>query len=215
MDQIVPLPTRWEQRWEQTRAWLSLGPIFIPAGGRLFEKYSEPGRYYHDARHILSCLESLDAYPGKIENHTALELALWYHDAVYDPKASDNEARSAGFFRSEFAAFASGIEKVEGLILATRHEQGEPVTPDASLMSDIDLGILGAAPPRYHLYAGDIRREYSHVDDQAYRDGRCAVLKSFLGREQIYHTRHFRKLLEDQARSNLLTELDGLLGRSD
>jgi predicted metal-dependent HD superfamily phosphohydrolase len=207
---VAPLSSRWQQRWEQTRDWLSLGPIFIPIGDRLFERYSEPGRHYHDGRHVLACLKALDQYPGKIGNTNAIELALWYHDAIYDPRASDNEVQSAKFFRSEFQAFASGVEKVENLILATRHGCVEPECADSALMIDIDLAILGADPARYQIYAEDIRKEYSHVADQPYREGRLAILKGFLRQKKIYHTRHFRKLLEDQARTNLVAEIEAL-----
>lgn len=211
MEPVVPLSVRWQQRWEQAREWMSLGPIFIPIGDRLLEHYSEPGRHYHDARHILACLNALDRYPGRTENLNALELALWFHDAIYDPKASDNEARSAAYFRKEFAPFASGIGKVERLILATRHTDAEPESPDAALIIDIDLGILGTDDPaRYKIYSEDIRREYAHVEAEAYRQGRSAILKSFLARKSIYQTRHYRKLLEDQARKNILTELEEL-----
>ena len=95
METVAPLSARWRQRWEQAREWLALGPIFIPIGDRLLERYSEPGRHYHDARHVLACLQALDRYPGRIHNSNAIELAIWYHDAIYDPRASDNEARSA------------------------------------------------------------------------------------------------------------------------
>ena len=207
---VAPLTSRWQQRWEQTRDWLSLGPIFIPIGDRLLERYSGPGRHYHDARHVLACLKQLDQYPGKIENTNAVELALWYHDAVYDPKAHDNEGQSARFFRSEFQSFASGIEKVERLILATRHCAAEPESPDAALVVDIDLSILGADPDRYRIYAEEIRLEYAHVDETSYRSGRSGVLRGFLKEPAIYHTRHFRKLLEDQARTNIVVELETL-----
>ena len=210
METVAPLADRWHQRWEQAREWLSLGPIFIPVGDRLLKKYSEPGRHYHDARHVLACLKALDSFPGKIHNHNAIELAIWFHDSIYDPKASDNELQSAVYFRQEFQAFASGIEKVERLIMATRHSEIEPKEPDERLIVDIDLGILGAPPGRYKLYAEDIRLEYAHVEDDQYRVGRGQVLKSFLGRKQIYKTRHFRKLLEDQTRKNLLVELEEL-----
>ena len=101
------------------------------------------------------------------------------------------------------------VDKICELILATRHE-AEPEDADAALVVDIDLGVLGAEAHRYDLYAGDIRREYAHVEEQAYREGRAAVLRGFLGRRRIYHTRHFRKLLEERARANMLRELEGL-----
>jgi predicted metal-dependent HD superfamily phosphohydrolase len=208
--EVTPLPIRWQRRWEEAREWLALGAIFIPVGDRLLEKYCAPGRHYHDGRHVLACLRALDNFPGKIGNSNAVELAIWFHDAVYDPRASDNEAQSAAYFRHEFGLYASGIEKVERLIMATRHGETEPESADESLIIDIDLGILGADPARYKLYAQDIRSEYAHVDEESYKNGRGNVLKSFLARKQIYQTRHYRKLLEKQARENLLQELDEL-----
>ena len=119
-------------------------------------------------------------------------------------------ARSADYFRREFQPFASGIEKVEDLILATRHSDAIPDSADTALITDIDLGILGAPAPRYQMYAEDIRREYQHVEDDAYRAGRSEVLRSFLARKTIYNTRHFCKLLDAQARVNILQELENL-----
>ena len=208
----LPLRDRWDHRWDQTRCWLGLGMIFLEVGGRLWKRYTEPGRHYHDVRHILDCLEALDSYPGSIDNLPAIELAIWFHDAIYDPTANDNEVRSAELFRREFAPYASGTEKVESLILATRHleQVDDDLTADAGLLLDIDLSILGSEPPKYTAYQMAIRQEFAHVDDDAFRRGRCAVLRSFLARRQIFRTRHFRRLLETSARRNLTAELDSL-----
>ena len=214
--EVAPLPDRWAARWEQAREWMALGMVFIPVGERLFARYSELGRYYHDARHVLTCLETLDNFPGAMRDNDAVELALWFHDAIYDVRApsGNNEAESAEFFRHEFALLAHGmfdVEHVCRLILATRHD-AEPDDGDAALVMDIDLTVLGAEPPRYDFYAEDIRKEYAHVDDEAYRNGRAEVLRGFLDRKMIYHTRHFRKLLEEQARENMIGELAALVG---
>lgn len=208
---VSPLPQRWAARWDQSREWMALGLVFIPLGERLLARYSESGRHYHDARHVLNCLRALDDFPGKIHDTDAVELALWYHDAIYDVHAEPgaNEADSAALFRSEFGLLARDAidgETVERLILATRHDV-EPEDSDQALIMDIDLGVLGADEVRYDTYAEDIRKEYAHIEESDYRAGRGAVLRSFLDRNAIYATRHFRKLLEKPARANLEREL--------
>jgi predicted metal-dependent HD superfamily phosphohydrolase len=208
---VAPLPHRWAARWDQTREWMALGVVFIPLGERLLARYSEPGRHYHDARHVLNCLRALDDFPGRVRDTDAVEMALWYHDAIYDLHADPgaNEADSAALFCDEFGLLATGLvdsKSVQGLILATRHDT-EPEDSDQALIMDIDLGVLGADQVRYDTYAEDIRKEYAHVEESAYRVGRGAVLRSFLDRKSIYATRHFRKLLEKAARANLEREL--------
>lgn len=211
---VAPLRDRWAARWNQAREWMGLGMVYIPIGERLLERYSEPGRHYHDARHVLSCLRALDDFPGIIRDNDAVELALWFHDAIYDPKAAPgaNEEDSAEFFRHEMGLLVRDIVDVghvSELIIATRHHE-EPADNDAALIMDIDLGILGTDPIRYDTYAEDIRKEYAHIEAGAYREGRADVLRSFLERKSIFQTRHFRKLLEKRARENLVRELQRL-----
>lgn len=212
---VTHLPERWNARWDRMREWLGLGMVFIPIGERLLARYSEADRHYHDARHILACLRAFDDYTGNIGDPDAVELALWFHDAVYDPRAApgENEAASARCFRKEFEALAGvlvDIDAVERLILATDH-RSPPDGPDADLITDLDLGILGADPPRYDGYAADIRREYAHVPESEYRQGRAHVLRAFLDRKSLYRTGFFRQTLEKSARANLERELDVLL----
>ena len=196
--------------------WMGLGMVFIPVGERLLANYAEPGRHYHDARHVLSCLNTLDNFSGNIQDADALELALWFHDSVYNPKAGPgvNELQSAELFRKEFQMLANGyidLDQVERLIIATRHHR-EPEDGDAALIMDVDLGVLGADQVRYDAYADDVRKEYAHVSDAAFRKGRIEVIHSFLRRKSIYWTRHFRNLLEKPARVNLERELERLIG---
>lgn len=213
---MTGLEERWHQRWERLREWLRLGVIYIPAGERLWGNYSEAGRVYHDAGHVLYCLEKFDNYPSAAGQSDEVEVALWYHDAVYDAEAVDglNEAMSARFFWREFGDLARGqidVERVERLILATRH-LGEPQSDEEALIRDIDLAILGEPAGRYSQYVADVRREYGHMGDEEWREGRARVLKGFLARKKIYFTRHFWKLSEKDARANLVGELEVLLG---
>lgn len=211
---VEPLPDRWAEQWQRTLEWLGLGMVFIPVGERLFKRYSEPGRHYHDARHGLACVKALGSYPGAVKNHDAVELALWFHDAAYSARATPRENRegSVEVFRGEFQLLAGDlvdINEVARLIIATRHHR-EPEDADAALAMDIDLGIFGDDRVRYDTYAGEIRREYAHCDDQSFRSQRVEFLRTFLRRRSIYWTRHFRKLIEKRARENIERELAAL-----
>jgi len=98
-------------------------------------------------------------------------LAIWFHDIVYDPRAKDNEERSA----DEAAVFLQGTEFVDSvriLILATEHNE-ESGSRDARLLCDIDLSILGSERELYQTYSKAIREEYAWVSDEEYRAGRA------------------------------------------
>jgi len=176
---------------------------------RLVAAYSEPHRHYHTLEHLGEMFRVVGRLP--VADLPAAQLAVWYHDAVCDPKATDNEERSADWAESDLKAW--GVPRwaaVRALILATKHTATEPSTPDAAAFLDADLAILGAAEVRYQRYAADIRREYEWVPDEAYRAGRRAVLEGFLNRERIYRTAVMSEEGEESARRNLTAELAGL-----
>ena len=167
--------------------------------------YTAPNRHYHDARHIADCLEKLEAVRPMFSDALAASAALLFHDFVYDPVRADNEEASAD--EAGMALHAIGwpvprVDAVRNLILATRHA-APPTTPDAALVADIDLSILGAPPDAFARYEAAIRREYAHVPDDAYRAGRASVLHGFLARPRIYATDHFAARYESTARQNL------------
>jgi predicted metal-dependent HD superfamily phosphohydrolase len=133
-----------------------------------------------------------------------------FHDVVYDPKASDNEQRSADILRDMSAGIDVGlIANVCSMILAT--EKHRPST-DAStkLLLDLDLAVLGAAPAEYDAYVTGVRQEYSFLPDEKWNAGRKKVLERFLERPVVYQTSHFRHLLEQNARQNILREISSI-----
>lgn len=141
-----------------------------------------------------------------------LEIALWYHDAVYDPRSTDNEARSAAMAQRDLQAARvapSRIEAIDQLIMATKHD-GTVETPDAALLVDIDLSILGRSRDEFEQYDQAIRAEYAWVPEDEYRAGRSAVLERFLARPAIYATTWFRARYEKIARRNLALALEQL-----
>ena len=135
----------------------------------------------------------------------AVEIALWFHDSIYDLRGKDNEQRSAEW--AERAIGHAGADdalrqRVRELIMATRHEV-VPCEKDEQLLVDVDLAILGAAPERFEEYGRQVRAEYSWVPGFIYRSKRKEILKSFLARESIYGTDQFKARYEAQARANL------------
>ena len=212
---VEALPERWAHQWNRSLEWMGLGMVFIPVGERLWNCYSSAGRFHHDPRHALACVRALDDYPGVIANQDALELALWFHDAAYCAQISARESRatSAEMLRREFQLLAGDLIDIKEacrLITATRHHR-EPQGRDEALAMDIDLLILACEEWRYDIYAGEIRKEHNHVDEQTFRLQRVEYLRTFMRRKSIYWTRHFRKLHEERAQSNIERELSALL----
>lgn len=176
---------------------------------RIAAAYGEPHRHYHTLTHIQSMLSGLAEAHALAREPDVLEAAIWFHDAVYHPLASDNERRSAQWAREELrlAGWPSAtIARVAQLIEWTADHQVPDNGPDASLLMDLDLGILGAPASRYDNYLRQIRQEYAAVPDAAFRVGRLAFVRDMLGRALIYRTAHFRARLEATARANLERE---------
>ena len=183
----------------------------IPDGiiADLRRRYAEPGRAYHNWRHIEDLLAQFDSRAGTIEHPFAFRLAILFHDAVYDPRASDNEARSAALFDATMAGIASPEDIACGrdLVLATHRHTTSAVdsrfTADAELFLDMDLSILGACEARFDEYDAAIREEYSFVPIAAYRERRAGILKTFLQRPRLYLTDDYHHRLDQMARTNL------------
>ena len=198
-------PDIFKRSWQ--RAWQDLGVNVPPAGllDRLLACYAEPQRHYHSLQHLQECLEALESSLHLAQQPSEVELALWFHDAVYALRRSDNEQKSADWARAELQAAALPVAlclRVHDLVMATRHSAW-PEAPDAQLLVDIDLGILAAPAARFAEYERQIRAEYAFVPAWIFKRKRRAVLQSFLDRAHIYSTAHFRDLREAAARANL------------
>jgi predicted metal-dependent HD superfamily phosphohydrolase len=170
--------------------------------------YGNPSRAYHNLDHIADCLLQFDEHSHLASDPVALEFAIWFHDIVYDARAADNEERSAAAAERFLSATIFG-RSVGDLIRATKHHVA-PGTPDAALLCDIDLSILGRSPGEYDAYARAIRQEYSWVPLAEYVKGRIRVLESFLGRPSIFALEDLEGSLGESARANLLREIGRL-----
>ncbi|MBI2055138.1 MAG: N-methyl-D-aspartate receptor NMDAR2C subunit [Candidatus Sungbacteria bacterium] len=197
-----------EQRW--TALWKHLGARGDESVvyADLATRYSEPHRAYHTFEHIGHCLDEFEQARHLATNPDTVELALWYHDAIYDTKAKDSEERSAALavevVRSASLSDNLG-QSVANLITATKHT-AVPTDPDVQLLVDIDLSILGQSEDKFDEYEQQVRKEYEWAAEDAFVAGRSAILKSFLDRTTIYSTQFFRKY-ETQARRNIARSL--------
>jgi predicted metal-dependent HD superfamily phosphohydrolase len=194
-----------EQSWQ--RAWRGVGAQGAGTEIRdaLLARYAEPTRKYHSLQHLVECLSYFSKAQHLAAKPAEVEVALWFHDAIYNTKAKDNEEQSANWAAS--AMHSAGVaaevaQSVQSLILVTKHT-GAPSAQDEMVLVDIDLSILGSEPTRFAEYEAQIRAEYSFVPGILFRFKRRQILRSFLSRPAIYSTPHFHGLLERQARKNL------------
>jgi predicted metal-dependent HD superfamily phosphohydrolase len=180
----------------------------------LVRRYSEPQRVYHNLSHVMALLRHADAERAHIHRPDVVEFAIWFHDAIYDTRAYDNEQRSAVWARHAMLDMGVDpyiIDAVAQCILATRlHEVSSHAVIDLPLFLDLDLAILGAHEETYRQYSNAIRAEYNWVPGPAYREGRTRVLKHFLERPALFFTPAPAARYEMQARHNIEWELQEL-----
>jgi predicted metal-dependent HD superfamily phosphohydrolase len=173
--------------------------------------YAEPHRHYHSMEHIAACLGLLDEV-ARDRSSQVVELALFWHDAVYVPGDRRNEWLSAellGGIAEALSVDPAMVGRARAAILATA-EHGATYDDDTALVVDIDLSILGTPPPTYARYVQQVRAEWSHVSDEAWRAGRGAFLAGMLRRERLFARPEIRARFEAPARENMQAELAAL-----
>ena len=195
--------------------WRRLGARSDPEPGHhaVLAAYAEPHRHYHTAEHIARTLRLLDEASTRLTRPAEAELAVWLHDVVYDPRADDNEARSADRAEAllrEGGATPGVIAAVREMILATRHA-APPEEHDARYVVDADLSILGAPAGEFDRYEDQVRREYAFVPETEWRERRPRLLGRFLDRGPIFQTPEFARF-EAAARANLARSIARLAG---
>lgn len=177
---------------------------------KLIAAYSEKQRAYHTVQHLYECLLLVGTIRSDLNDEHAVVLALWFHDAVYDPQVKDNELKSAEMFEQYVAQdlSADDVQKIIRWILATqRHEATDDL--DLQFLLDIDLAILAVSPERFAEYEQQIQQEYAWVDPDVYLIKRKEVLGHFYQAEPLYQTEYFQQNFERKAKGNLKEILDG------
>lgn len=178
----------------------------------LVRLYSQPHRHYHNLLHVQECLREFDEVSSTCKDPAAVEMAIWYHDIIYEPTADSNERLSAN--KASFDCLRLGIlhrsfvERVVEFILATG--PGGSVKAEAAMVVDADLAILGASMEKFAEYEGQIRKEYAHVPEKDYVAGRTLILDGFMRRPTIFSTEHFKTKYERTAHANIARSLMSL-----
>jgi len=185
---------------------------------QLINAWTEPHRHYHSLRHLHECLQTLDRWGKDVAARHEVGIALWFHDAVYDPTRDDNENKSARWAveaLKDVGATEDAAQRIGKLIRATRHS-----SPGAQaratrvggleLMLDIDVAILGAERARFDEYECQVRLEYAHVADESFARSRADFVAAMLRRIRVYRTDVAHSELEARARDNLLHSLRNL-----
>jgi predicted metal-dependent HD superfamily phosphohydrolase len=193
-----------QQRWSALMKAMGWEPN-LETFQALSLAYAEPHRHYHNQEHISATLSHLDEVRQLAEHPADIELALWFHDAIYRPFSSTNERDSAEWaraFMQDNQATGCHQARVEALIMATCH--AAPVSDhDQCLMVDIDLSILGANEALYALYEQWIRKEYWWVPGFVFRQKRRALLQQFVTQKPLFNTPYFQQKYQPQALLNL------------
>ena len=201
-------------RWLQLSGELELeAHVAAAMWSDLIAAYGADGRFYHNLSHIQHALDIADQLQDVATDFTAVQLAIWFHDVVYDPRQGDNEAQSAAYVVRVLHPLGvpmATLTTASDLILATQSHETAVADPNYFVILDADLAILGAPSDQYDRYAHAIRQEYSFVPEAAYQQGRAAVLRRFLERSPFYFTAWMQERFETAVVRNLTRELNQL-----
>ena len=190
--------------------------VVARAGAELLARWDEPARRYHTTRHLVEMFGALEELEGAgqidARQCAVARLAAWFHDAIYDPGAQPgtNEADSAALARDTLLQLGFGdrdIDAIERLVRLTASHEADDAEPLDTAFHDADLWILSAPGDRFDSYCAQVRDEFAHVPDGAYRQGRMAVLEPLAHRDTIYRTSRALHRWETPARINLGREL--------
>jgi predicted metal-dependent HD superfamily phosphohydrolase len=176
-------------------------------------RYAEPHRHYHTVAHVAAVVEAL--FLDLAADPASVELAAFFHDAVYDPEAPPgaNERASAALAASSLPGVgvpAPAVGEVVRLVLTTIDHRSWPGDANAAVLNDADLSTLGAAPGVYGAYVAGVRAEYAWLGEREWRAGRGRVVLGLLARPRLYATERGVARWEAAARANLRAELEEL-----
>ncbi|WP_407550498.1 hypothetical protein QOM21_15180 [Streptomyces sp. Pv4-95] len=186
-----------------------------PYADNLLARWDEPQRRYHTSHHLADVLHHIDELADCALDLATVQLAAWFHDAVYRPDRSENEERSASLAERalpELGVDAARTAEVARLVRLTITHDPAPEDLDGAVLCDADLAVLAGSPEGYAAYAAAVREEYSFVPDPDFLVGRSAVLRQLLSLPRLFRTPLAYDWWEHIARRNLATELDLLSG---
>eukprot|EP00904_Undaria_pinnatifida_P010106 jgi/Undpi1/6225/HiC_scaffold_20.g08709.m1 len=203
------------QQWLALCTDLGIDAAFAEEWGeKIVDGYSEEGRHYHTLEHVADMLEGADRDFSNLGRPGLVQLAIFFHDLVYNPKSGSNEEDSDALFRIFSEAVGlnpSDASTVSRYIIATkRHDVSDSEDQDLRAFIDLDMAVVGRERSAYFTYASQIRNEYIHVPADTYCRKRAEILRDFLATDSIFATDQYRRDLESAARANVNAEVASL-----
>ncbi|MER6530371.1 hypothetical protein [Streptomyces sp. NPDC001508] len=214
MADVEGLRRRWSRALAGARG-AGGGPDPSPYADRLLARWQEPQRRYHTLAHLTAVLDHVDTLAEYAADPDVVRLAAWFHDAVYFPDRSENEERSARLAERalpEAGVPADRTAEVARLVRLTVTHDPAADDRDGQVLCDADLAILAAPPSAYAAYTAAVRAEYHFVPNDAFRNGRAAILRQLLELPRLFRTPYGQREWEPTARYNLSAELELLTG---
>lgn len=177
----------------------------------LLERYSEADRHYHTIEHIEFCLSLFDQVADQCVNSDAVELAIWFHDAIYNFPLVENEKLSADYFMDASEGYMADDlrQNIFRQVITTDHKV-RPVDPDQQILVDIDLSSFGRPWDQFIKDGQNVRRELAYQDDGFFYQQQISFMKQLVARKDFYNTPWFQQQFEATARSNLSRYLESL-----
>lgn len=177
---------------------------------RLLDGYNEPQRYYHTLAHVEQCLGMFEQCCSMASNPDALELAVWFHDVIFEADKRDNEKRSAELYLQLSQGVHSEQTRglVDRLIMATLHDGRSLEDDDAIYMVDIDLSSFGLSWEAFLQDSQNLRHESAELSDAEYYRKKSNFQNFLLAKDRFYLSDFFAERLETQARANLARYFD-------
>jgi predicted metal-dependent HD superfamily phosphohydrolase len=170
----------------------------------LVKRYNESHRRYHSIKHLVFCLQQLDLAASFVEDIDAIEMAIWFHDVVFEPIGKDNEERSASLFKLVTKDYFAPdfVDTVSKIIVATKHHDTHAEN-NTAYMLDIDLASIGLPWAHFVQDCVDLRAEMRGISDIRFYSGKLVFLNALIERPRIYFTDYFFTRYEDKARKNI------------
>lgn len=202
-------------------AGATAGPEEIEkVGEELLDRWSEPGRHFHNLRHLTDVLARVDELAEETHEPDLVRLAAWYHGAVFDAaerasyahRGGEDEQASAALARTELTALGvpePGVDRVVRLVVTLARHSPDREDFDCAVLCDADLAMLAAEPQRYKAYLEDVRAEYAHLPTEEFVRARIAILRRLVARDHLFAS-PLGAAWEEPARQNVSAELHRL-----
>ncbi|GEL95861.1 HD domain-containing protein [Cellulomonas composti] len=190
------------------------------AGRRLEERWTSPGREFHNLKHLADVLVRVDELDEETHEPDLVRLAAWYHGAVFDAadrkayesRGGEDETASAAVAYTDLTELGvpeASARRVHDLVAALVRHSPDPTDPDCAVLCDADLAVLATEPQRYKAYLHDVRAEYAHLPAEDYVRARVRILRKLLARKTLFSS-PLGAAWEEPARQNVSAELQRL-----